>query len=174
MSEWWKKVPQYPFLEVSSKARVRRCGPGLTKLARIGHIFKQRLQKYGKIRYFAIRVPVQGKRKLLRVHRLVCMAFHGRPPSRKHHAAHRNGNPKNNFPINIYWATPQQNVDDTARLGRTPKGETTGTHKLRNAEIGRIRKLGARGVPQREIGRQFNISQCQVHNIVTRKQWRHL
>ena len=43
--------------------------------------------------------------------------INGPAPSQKHHAAHRDGNSKNNTPENIYWATPKENIADQFRHG---------------------------------------------------------
>lgn len=39
------------------------------------------------------------------VHRLVCLAFHGVPPTDAHVVARRNGIKTDNSPSNLYWAT---------------------------------------------------------------------
>lgn len=65
--------------------------------------------------YKFVVLRVNGKQKMIGVHRLVCDAFHGAPPSPKHQPDHINGDPSDNRPINLEWVTPMENV----RRGRS-------------------------------------------------------
>jgi hypothetical protein len=50
-------------------------------------------------------VGIGGKSYLL--HRLICTAWHGPPPTRKHtHVCHKDLDPSNSQPDNLAWATP--------------------------------------------------------------------
>jgi len=49
--------------------------------------------------------------KSYRLHRLVCTAWHGQPPTPKHtEVCHKDGDPSNNRPDNIYWATSSESI----------------------------------------------------------------
>lgn len=54
------------------------------------------------------------------VHRLVCEAFHGPAPEGKPWALHRNGDPSDNTPGNLYWGSPKDNVKDMISHGTHP------------------------------------------------------
>lgn len=54
-------------------------------------------------------LQVQVSRKLYRVHRLICEAFHGVCPEDKREVDHLERNPANNKPGNLRWVTPSEN-----------------------------------------------------------------
>lgn len=47
--------------------------------------------------------------KNYKIHRLVCEAFHGQPPSKDHIVLHLNENPGDNRPENLRWGTRKEN-----------------------------------------------------------------
>ena len=63
-------------------------------------------------------VDEDGKRKKFKVHRLVCRAFHGEPPSEHHEVRHLDGNPLNNRAENLAWGTRSENAQDRVKHGR--------------------------------------------------------
>lgn len=46
----------------------------------------------------------------VKVHRMVCMAFHGLPPAPSHEVGHKDDDRANNTPSNLYWTTRQENM----------------------------------------------------------------
>jgi hypothetical protein len=66
--------------------------------------------------YKAVGLTLDGHAAVQRVHRLVCTAFHGPPPSLdKGWVLHRDGDPSNNRPENLRWGSAQENSDDLGR-----------------------------------------------------------
>lgn len=57
------------------------------------------------------------------VHRLICSAFHGPPPSPTHQVRHLDGSRMNNTPSNLRWGTQEENWQDREAHGRGMKGE---------------------------------------------------
>ena len=51
-----------------------------------------------------------SKMRMFGVHRLVCDAFHGAPPSPKHQVDHINGDKSDNRPSNLEWVLPSTNI----------------------------------------------------------------
>jgi hypothetical protein len=126
-----------------------------------------------------------GRKKLL-VHRLVCTAFNGPAPTDRHHAAHRDGVPSNNFPDNLRWATATENNLDkhrhgTMRVGdrhhsRTnpehmARGSRVGTAKLTEAMVSSIR-VDLR--PRAEIAKAYGLCETHVSEIRSGKVWKHV
>ena len=60
-------------------------------------------------------VVEKGKNKMLRVHRLVALAFLGSPPSKKHSVDHINRKRDDNRVVNLRWATSRQQYHNTRR-----------------------------------------------------------
>lgn len=102
------------------------------------------------------------------VHRRVCEAEHGPPPSPIHQAAHLCGNGHLGC-INrhhLSWKTPAENCADD----RDSAGRRNANAKLRESDIAEIRSL-AGTLLQREIGARFGIAQTTVSDILAGKRW---
>lgn len=123
--ELWITVGDAPVYEVSNLGRVRRrVADALGRYQ--GHVIKQReLRGYKRV---SLRLP-DGTSYGPFVHRLVCAAFNGPCPADKEHCAHRDGDPANNVPDNLYWATALENADDRERHGRTRRGDAHWTRQ---------------------------------------------
>tara|TARA_B100000524_G_scaffold331175_1_gene217540 strand:- start:2315 stop:3250 length:936 start_codon:yes stop_codon:yes gene_type:complete len=106
--EIWKPSRDGTF--VSNKQRFKNAG---------GHITIPRLNS-GK-NYVKVKIG----EKTLYFHRLVCEAFKGRDPSAEHTVDHINGNPLNNTPENLRWATRKEQranqVEGDERKSCAPK-----------------------------------------------------
>jgi len=64
--------------------------------------------KGAKHKYFSIRHRRLGQ---LKVHQLVCEAFHGPRPSKEHGVSHKNENALDNRPENLEWSTQKENLN---------------------------------------------------------------
>lgn len=101
--------------------------------------------------YLSVKIKkTSGKPVTRRVNRLVAFAFHGPPPTKDHHAAHNNGDKKDNRPGNIRWATPQENIDDKWDHGTMLVGESHPTRKLSLHQVKRIRSLYSEHMQERK------------------------
>lgn len=117
----------------------------------------------------------------LQVHRLVCEAFNGVPPTPKHQAAHNCGNSLCVNHQHLRWATPTENMADTIRHGtrsrigvyQRPKTRVTKASKLTDDDVRQIRKL-AGAMLHRDIATQFGISRGAVSAIVLRERRPHV
>lgn len=185
MTEEWRTAPGFPDYAVSNEGRVKR---------ERGAVLKQRAYRYAQVTLYREKKP-----SLVLVHRLVCHAFHGAPPSPKHHAAHNDGVRTNNHAGNLRWATARENEADKiahgtslagrasavpierrpygARHGRhtkpeaTARGERAGRAKLTEAQVIAIR--ADRRLP-REIAESLGVTRALIQMIKTNKIWRHV
>lgn len=158
MSEEWNTIPSYPDYEASSEGQIRRCG-------------KLKPQKPHLIEGKYLRVHLYGRARA-RVNRLVCEAFHGKPPSGEHEAAHNDGDHGNNRAANLRWATHQENEDDKLLHGTLRRGERQGRAKLTEQKVREIRALV--GTPQRILAAKFGVCQRTICVILTRRGWTHV
>ena len=106
------------------------------------------------------------------VPRLICVAFHGQPPSPEHEAAHSCGNGHNSCcnHRHIRWATPTENCEDRAIHGTTACGTRHGSAKLTEIEVRIIRSLRGKHL-QREIAEMFGVGRTQISRILLNQNW---
>ena len=97
-------------------------------------------------------VDADGKRRKLKVHYLVCRAFHGEKPSPCHEVRHLDGNPMNNHADNLAWGTRAENASDRVKHGRQfyppwddPSYREYMTSRMRGAKAARAALAKARG-----------------------------
>lgn len=111
------------------------------------------------------------------VHRIVCEAINGPPPTNKHQAAHSCGNGHLGCvnPHHLRWATQKENEADRVIHGTSNRGERHGMAKLKAKDVLLIRKLAAsKKVSGRQISARFGVSQATVSDIIHRRSWGHL
>ena len=116
MIEHWKPVPSKPGLMASSLGRVKL--PDRTaKLPNGGtrgyypkptYGGKARASKTARHEYMALYNKKFGNMK---VHRLVCEAFHGPTPFKRAVVIHIDENALNNRPENLRWGTQKENLN---------------------------------------------------------------
>ena len=112
----WKKVPSIDKYLVNENGEV-------FSLRSAKKLTLQR--KHGGYIYVAL--TIDGKLKLVPVHRMVCEAFNGPGPVEGYQVDHINGDRADNRPCNLEWVSPSTNV----RRGKSkpvraisPSGET--------------------------------------------------
>jgi|JI6StandDraft_1071083.scaffolds.fasta_scaffold54524_3 hypothetical protein len=164
-SEIWKPVEQVPGYSVSNFGRVRRDagGQGARPMLR-----KQDLERTG---YFRVRLSHKGQRYRLSVHRLVALAFLGRPPSPAHQIAHFDADKTNNAVSNLRWATCAENIHDKKRHGTQPRGMTQGRSKLWDIDIIEIRNAKE---PAPIIAVLFDVCPATIRRIRRGEAWSHI
>lgn len=168
--EQWRPVSKFPHYEVSSYGRVRRtvsrtCG-------KAGQIINGHVGVHG-YRYF--NATLDGKRVVLKFHRLVCEAFHGAAPSAVHVVAHNDGNGLNNMSDNLRWATAKENHNDRYQHGTEPVGSKNPRSKLTEKLAGKIRDLYKSGKwTTYQLARQFNVSPTTIQSLIAGRTWRHV
>jgi hypothetical protein len=116
MEEIWKPVPSYPGIEASSLGRIRRA-PYTKPMPHGGFRIYSGQPTYGcKARStclagFRMIYRYRGLGKTLKVHRLVCEAFHGAKPFGDAVVMHIDDNPMNNKPDNLKWGSQKENLN---------------------------------------------------------------
>lgn len=173
----WKKIPSFPFYEVSDCGSVRRNNK----------ILKQSPNSKG---YPRVTMSVGGKSISKTVHSLLLEAFVGPRPIGMH-SRHIDGQKTNNILSNLTYCTPSENEADKIRHGTQasgdkngmrrhpqarPKGEYNGNSKLTECDVMFIREQLAicnRGAGA-ELARKFGVSQQIISNIKTGRVWKHI
>ena len=108
--------------------------------------------------------------KMRPVHRVVCEADHGPPPSPEHEAAHLCGKGHEGCcnPKHLVWKTPAENQADRQAHGTHWRGERHGNAKLTESQVFEIRSSTK---TQRVLAREFGVSYQSISDIKRRKRW---
>lgn len=116
---------------------------------------------------------IAGEERPYRVHRLICIEVHGKPPTRKHEAAHNCGNGHLGCvnPLHLEWKTHAENCADTVAHGRSTRGERHGGSKLDRTDVHKIRKLIASGFMFTKIAEQFEVGPATIEDIAHGRTW---
>ncbi len=159
--EEWRTIPSCPGYEASSLGSIRRCVP--FRRTMIGRVLAVRTNRMG---YQQIGLSLNGTPRTCLVHRLVCEAFHGPPPSALHVAAHNNGCQTDNAASNLRWATVQENEADKVLHGTLRQGDGHSRTIIGDYRVRLIRARVAFGEPMAQTARLFRVSHSSVWSIV--------
>lgn len=173
MKEEWKIIPNFSNYEASSLGRIRNKNGQILKL-RLNGTRENNL-------YLAVKLMMDGKTwrdkinsKVMRVHRLVLMAFQGLP-LKGQIACHKNDIKTENSSDNLYWGTHKSNAKDsiisgTFKFAHPGFGEDHHNFKYSDNLINKIRSeyTGKRG-EQSALARKYGIPQQYLSSILNNK-----
>lgn len=158
MSERWLPIPNFMY-EVSDAGAVRRAGAAQT-LA-----LKPHRNGYVRVTLSSDGVPCDRY-----VHRLVCEAFLGAPPTPDHHADHINGRRADNRLQNLRWLTAEEN----RALRQNRRGATHHASKLSSDTVREIRATPRSQKTDKQLALELGVSRETVRDARTGKLWRHV
>jgi len=180
-TELWKNVKGYDgTYAISSLGRIKRILGSASTYP--GRILKPQLNKFG---YLQVTLSQNGRRKTLKLHRLVLESFVGNCPDGME-CLHADGNRLNNKLTNLRWGTKSENAQNAIRHGTFSRlhncgaknkmsklTETKALQILRLLQSGRDGHAGKKWL-QREIAALFNVDQSTISYIATGKIWKHV
>ncbi len=106
----------------------------------------------------------------LYVHRVVFEKEHGPIPNGME-VCHTCDNPPCCNPDHLFLGTQLENIQDKINKGRQTRGEGVGISKLTAERVLEIRASSESG---RVLGKRYGVSNVQIGNIRSGKQWRHV
>jgi hypothetical protein len=168
--EHWRPIPGYEdFYEVSDLGRVR------SKPRILPHNYgglRTTPQKYlgcqmpnGYVR--CILTDETGRRKNFDIHRLVLLAFVGKPPEGCYTLHGPRGQTVHEL-SNLSYGTQKQNLADQDRDGVLVHGERSGMHKLTAEQVKYIFLSNEVGM---RLAERFGVTPTQISAIKHRKTW---
>ena len=126
-TEIWRPIP-YSTYEASNFGRIRNCKTD-----------KIQEPKLGDDGYLFVGIRFLDKKHSEKVHKLICLAFHGLKPTGAECVRHLDGDRFNNKPDNLRWGTNKENAADTILHGRQVAGFDHPNMRIRKSEAIDIR-----------------------------------
>jgi len=167
----WRPIPGFPELEASSVGQIRTIdrviirqrADGPKQYSMKGKILKPILSGG----YWTVTVKtdkyVGRTQRPESISRLVCLAFHGKPPKDKPFACHRDDDRSNNRKSNLYWGDYTDNMIDAQNNGRN-HGIARRLSKDDEDKMISIYNKGK--YSQAKIASKFGISQARLSQII--------
>lgn len=172
MTETWLPCPDYEGrYEVSNLGRVRSLAR--VEMSAAGRrIVRERILKpmWHTDGYRQISLRKAGKMRTVRVHRLICRAFHGEPSAGKE-VAHLDGNGDNNCAVNLAWVTHAENIAHKTIHGTTTCGEGHPNSKL-TAEA--VTSIWQSNEDRKALAAMHNVTICTISDIKIGRRWAHV
>lgn len=115
-----------------------------------------------------------GKRTVFKVHRAVCLAFHGMPPPNCEAAHYPNQDTTDNRSCNLSWKTRVENAADKVENGTAPIGENNPRATVTDDDVRAVRRMRLAGYKKRQIVKALGIKPHTVYLIYSGKSWKHV
>jgi hypothetical protein len=164
----WRPCPGFPDYLVCEDGTIMRATslPGRPA----GSVVQPYLHDNG---YLYVRLSGAHGTRELRLHRLVCQAWHGAPQGNLQ-ACHNDGDRTNNASANLRWATAKENAADKHKHGTHRVGSQVGGAKLTEASVEVIKQQLAAGETCRAIAGQHGVAPKTIQRIMAGRTWRHV
>ena len=118
--------------------------------------------------YLTLSVLLESGRRVSRdVHRLICLAFHGEPPTPGMHASHISGDSSDNSAANLAWETPRENLLRKVHHGTHDHGVNNSRAHLTGDDLGTIKRLRQDGWTQLAIANHLGVGRTTVNRALT-------
>ena len=179
--EVWKDIHGYEkYYQVSSAGRVRSKDRVVKYRGDFERSIKGKVLSQSNVNgYSRVILSVEGKKDQWLVHRLVALAFHGRPGFKSAQVNHINSQKRDNRFDNLEWVTASENIIHSYEVGTSSssskRGEKHYRATLTRDDVLSIRRLYETGkYTQKEIGLMFGQSSRNIGKIVNRTNWKHV
>lgn len=180
IKEIWKNIPGYEEIyQASDQGRVK----SLKRIAKRIYTKTNKFDNYpvkGKIlkpinhcNYNMVNLSINGNMFSLNISYLVLLTFVGKRP-KNYDTSHLNGNSLDDRLINLAWETRKENQKRKVAHGTDARGEKHVNSKLKNKDIFKIRKMLKDDYTQTFIANKFNVRQCLISAIKSKKTWFHI
>lgn len=178
--ERWKSIPGYEgFYQASNLGRIRRnCRQVIDALQRKYPARTRPLRQFRRAHgYQAVVLSRENTKREFLVHRLVLMAFCGRP-AQGIECNHVDGDKSNNNVKNLEWVTSSENKIHAFRTGllkppsRDLRGARNPNTELTWEKVRQIRDMVSKGYEQKTVAKHFGVSNATISKIWVGRTWR--
>lgn len=163
--EVWKNITNVvKCYEISNLGRLRSLQKGYE-----GRILKFSKDKKG---YLVCRLEINGKKKTVKIHRLVAISFVPNP-EHKPQVNHKDGDKTNNNCTNLEWVTNEENIRHAVENGLrgTRYGNECNRSKIDEKHVMKIFE-SALSIP--ELAKLYGVTNTSIRCIKNGKSWNHL
>lgn len=169
MEEQWKQIADWPNYAVSNRGRIKRLTS--RNSGKAGAILSQFLIAG----YPSVNFTDKGRRKSVRVHRLVADAFLLRPEDATE-VNHIDATRSNNDVSNLEWVSASGNRQHGYDYGANDaKGERNGHSKLTEQGVREIRsRKPLTKAVQAELAARYGVSAATVRDVAAKRTWKHV
>lgn len=173
--EEWRTIPSAPAYSASSLGRVRRDAITRAGFGAVRHPsgkpLSQRALPHG---HLQVTISMGNQPRTMLVHRLVAEAFLPPQPVGKVCVCHKDDDPSNNRPANLFWGSKADNSADMVRKGRSVRGTRVTGSRLTEMAVRDIRARLKNGEYQRDIAALYGVSQSNISAIARGHTWSYL
>ena len=122
--------------------------------------------------YPAISIRKKGKNNTQLIHRMVAHYFLDQPTPKHKFVIHLNNKKDDNYFQNLKWVTQSESMAHQVKFRR---GKEIGNYKLTADRVRMIKRKLLNGKTRLKIiGKQFGVSDMQIHRIKTGENWGHV
>ena len=175
MREIWKTIDGYNSMyEVSNFGNVRshyRHSCPLHYDPDKAHPVSQHQKNRG---YQYVKLSADGVVRFYYVHRLVAHAFLEKAQFKNATVNHKDCDKKNNRADNLEWMTKGDNCRHALGTYQHPHGVDWHSSKLTDANVRAIRAQRLAGKLLKDIAKKYGVGVMAIHQVVTRKTWKHI
>lgn len=168
--EIWKPIFDNLY-EISNLGRIRSNGK-----RRKGQILVQYGCNNYTQRYKFAEIHLNGKKKIVRIHRLVAQQF-CENPNNYPIVMHLDNNTSNNHFSNLQWGTLKMNGEQRSRDGRCnpPYGTQHPNSKLTEEEVRQIRiSYRPRKITLHQLAEKYGVSHGLIFHVIKGGGWKHI
>ena len=163
------------YYEISNLGRIRCIGGTFIRKNNKPYTLKPLILKpfVSKCNYEILTLNLDINRKVL-IHRAVLETFNPVKDMDNLQVNHKDGNKRNNILSNLEWVTREENMQHAMKKGLfNPQNRTGEKHpmcKLTTKQVEEIReKIKSGNFTQREIAKEYGVSECTISEIKTRR-----
>lgn len=161
--ERWKIVLGFPAYKISNWGRVYSFGNK--------RFLKPTPNRKG---YLMVTLFLNGKRKTISVHRLVCLNFR-KNSKNKPQVHHKNYDKTCNYVWNLKWATCKENIVDAyEKKQKSNAGENNSFAIFSNRQVLNMRAFFKMGLTIKELTKKYRARYDTIWRIIKRKNFSHI